>query len=245
MPRSTAQSSSPIAHQGATANRVIHWFEDYIKENKIQIGDALPSEDQIVEMTGISRTCVREAITRLRSIGIVESRRKRGMRLTRSISLVDFVRMLVDDDPGPDTIGHIGGFRSALELGLVPEIFRCCGSKEIKALEALYKRMETALEDREKWTEYDREFHAILIGSTGNKMAAWFWEMLQPFFRKIIRASNEPRRQALLTHRRIIDGLRDKDPFAFEQAMRDHHLIKLNHKADFYLIEEARDQANR
>lgn len=235
MARKATKKNTDIRHQGPTANRVIKWMEQYILDNNIEIGDPLPSEDQIVELTGISRTCVREAVTRLRSIGIIESRRKRGMRLTRSITLVDFVRMLVDDNPDNDAIGHIGGFRSALELGLVPEIFRCCGPGEIKALETIYSEMEAHPEDKELWTECDREFHATLIRSTGNKLASWFWEMLQPFFRTIVAVGAESRNQALVKHRRIIDGLRQKDAFAFEQAMRDHHLSKLNHAADFYL----------
>lgn len=223
-----------MANHGATSGKVLEWIEDYIVKNDIQIGDPLPSEDHIVEMTGISRTCVREAVTRLRSIGVIESRRKRGMRLTRSIQLLDFVKMLVNDNPTHADIGHLGGFRSALELGLVPEIFRCCGKKEINEMEAAYEGMAENLNDDESWSRHDMEFHAIMIRATGNKLATWYLQMLHPFFSVIVTTSSEKRDKALMKHRRIIDGLIEKDAFGFEQAMRDHHLVKLNPEAKFY-----------
>lgn len=219
---------------GATSDRVLEWIERYVSENQIQIGDALPSEDQIVEATGISRTCVREALTRLRSFGVIESRRKRGMRLTRSIQLLDFVKMLANDHPTHEELGHLGGFRSALELGLVPEIFRGCGPKEIRLLEKAYAQMEKNPHDDEVWGRYDRAFHEVLIQATGNHLAAWYLQMLEPFFTVIVTTSNVTREKSLLKHRRIIDSLIEKDAYGFEQAMRDHHLVKLNPKAPFY-----------
>jgi DNA-binding FadR family transcriptional regulator len=223
-----------MSKHGATSSKVLEWIEDYIVSNKIQIGDPLPSEDEIVTQTGISRTCVREAITRLRSIGVIESRRKRGMRLTRSIQLLDFVKMLVNDHPTGEDLGHLGSFRSALELGLIPEIFKNCGAKEIREMEKAYKAMEKDPEDDLAWGKADMAFHAVMIRATGNKLATWYLQMLQPFFSIIVTTSSESRQKSLAKHCRIIEGLKTRDAFGFEQAMRDHHLVKLDPKAEFY-----------
>jgi DNA-binding FadR family transcriptional regulator len=222
------------AKHGPTSDRVLEWMECYVRDNRVQIGDPLPAEDEIVEATGISRTCVREAITRLRSFGVIESRRKRGMRLTRSIQLLDFVKMLANDHPSYEDLGHLGSFRSALELGLIPEIFKNCGPREIREMEKAYKAMEEDPEDDILWGKADMAFHEVMIRATGNKLATWYLQMLQPFFSVIVTTSSDTREQSLAKHYRIIEGLKTRDAFGFEQAMRDHHLVKLDPKAEFY-----------
>ena len=52
-------------------DRFLSWFEKYLADHQIQVGDALPSEEEIVQLVGISRTAVREALMRLRALGLV------------------------------------------------------------------------------------------------------------------------------------------------------------------------------
>ena len=52
---------------------------DYIKNNALKVGDALPKELEIAESLGVSRTAVREAMLRLRTLGLIESRKHRGI----------------------------------------------------------------------------------------------------------------------------------------------------------------------
>ena len=51
------------------ADEVIKWLEDHVEAEMLEVGDALPHESAIVEGTGLSRTCVREALSRLRARG--------------------------------------------------------------------------------------------------------------------------------------------------------------------------------
>ena len=52
---------------------------EYIRGNNMQIGDTLPKEEDLAESLGVSRHIVREGISRLKALGLVESRKKRGM----------------------------------------------------------------------------------------------------------------------------------------------------------------------
>lgn len=218
------------ATQGSTTSMVLQKIEDYISDNNIKIGDALPSEDFFVSYTSASRTSVREAITRMRSMGIIESRRRRGMKLIRSVALMDFIHFLTDEQPSTETLGHLGEFRSALELGLVPKIFRRITGDEVAALRKTYEQLAACLQDEAAWVEYNREFHRILIGATGNKMASWFWNMLHPFYQSLVSSSVDEREASLKRHLGIILALEKRDPFLFQQAMHEHHLARIDYQ---------------
>lgn len=60
----------------------------FFKENGLRPGDAIPKELEFAESLGVSRTVVREALLRLRTLGLVESKKHRGMILTQPMLLV-------------------------------------------------------------------------------------------------------------------------------------------------------------
>ena len=47
----------------------------YISEKGYQLGDALPKESELSEILGVSRVVLREALSRLRILGFVETKR--------------------------------------------------------------------------------------------------------------------------------------------------------------------------
>ena len=47
----------------------------YISENK---DSKLPKENELSELLGVSRVVIREALSRLRAVGIIETKRKKG-----------------------------------------------------------------------------------------------------------------------------------------------------------------------
>ena len=73
-----ATSLQPTTLADQVEQRII----DYIKDNQLIPGDSLPNEMTFVEMTGTSRNVVREAMSRLRMLGIIQSRTKRGITVT-------------------------------------------------------------------------------------------------------------------------------------------------------------------
>jgi len=58
-------------------------LREFFKKKSFKPGDALPKEMELVEALGVSRNVVREALSRLRMLGLVETKKKRGMILAR------------------------------------------------------------------------------------------------------------------------------------------------------------------
>ncbi|MCK4960177.1 MAG: FadR family transcriptional regulator, partial [Planctomycetes bacterium] len=51
---------------------------DIVRKNNLSVGDSLPGELELTEGLGVSRSVVREALSRLRMLGLLESRKRRG-----------------------------------------------------------------------------------------------------------------------------------------------------------------------
>ena len=225
--KSTTPSINGNGKSGALSDQILEWFENYIETNGIEIGDPLPSEDFIVKETGISRTSVREALTRLRALGVVDSRRKRGMRLVRSPGLFDLYRLLGADVIPDHLVGHVGGFRSSLEMGMESEIIRRATDEDIAELREIFEQMVAHASDVDAWVELDLQFHEKLIRITGNKVAIWLSQLFRPFFLHVRAHESSMSLTTQEKHRHIVSALEYRDPIAFNLALREHHYQKL------------------
>jgi GntR family transcriptional regulator, transcriptional repressor for pyruvate dehydrogenase complex len=212
---------------GTSCDQVLDWFEKYVQENNIAIGGSLPSEDQIMQETGVSRSSVREAIVRLRAVGVVDIRRRRGMRLQRSPSLLDLLRLLACDFLPHNLIGHVGGFRCALEMGMQTEIFHRATKEDISELRCIFEEMVAQSSEPNKWHYLDRSFHKKLISITENKVAIWLSQLLDPFFESFRAHVSSMSENTRDIHARIVEGLEKRDADAFYKSIWDHNHWKL------------------
>ena len=65
----------PKRTRKSLSKQVMESIEKIILDQKLQPGDALPTEQQISEELGVSKSSVREAIKMLEALGVVEIRR--------------------------------------------------------------------------------------------------------------------------------------------------------------------------
>ncbi len=103
-------------------DRVENILREYFEENAFQPGDALPGEVEIAEKLEVSRNVVREALSRLRMLGIVESRTRRGMIMARPDILGGFERVLNPYILGDKTLRDIFEIRLILNSICKPYI---------------------------------------------------------------------------------------------------------------------------
>jgi len=104
---------------GSLVDKVEIRLSAFFKENNLKAGDAIPKELDFAESLGVSRTFVREALLRLRTLGLVDSRKHRGMILTQPNIITNFERITDPTLLGEDTLKQLFELRLIFRNGYV------------------------------------------------------------------------------------------------------------------------------
>ncbi|UBM58673.1 FadR family transcriptional regulator [Marinilongibacter aquaticus] len=206
--------------------RIIH----YIRENKLVPGDAMPNESQFSEMMGISRNVVREAISRLKMLGLVQSRTKRGMVVTEPPLLNGFKKVLDPNLLSIKTIKEMMGMRIALEIGIAGFLFANINADDIVELEQIVSRQE-ALGINNLSVEDEMRFHTKIYEVAGNDFILQMNKIMYPVFEfskrnyesyflpinKKLSQSGE-----IIQHADLLELIKNGDKEAYQKAIQKH-----------------------
>jgi DNA-binding FadR family transcriptional regulator len=152
---------------------IVREIEDRLLRGEYKPGDSLPSEAELMELFGVGKYTVREALRMLEASGFVKVKQgsRRGPVITSpTTSLVsDFLRKALF--VGNMSEKHITQFRLALELSIIDIL----GSSPIKQewLSKLENSIREAKENYSKGEELvdiSSRFHVLLAEATGNPM---------------------------------------------------------------------------
>jgi len=210
-------------------DHVEHSLREYFSEEHLQPGDPIPKEVELAEAMGVSRTAIREALARLKTLGIIESRRNRGMILTHPDVLGNVKRVLDPMLLDSDTLKDIFELRLVLELGIADLLFLRKNEKNLDELENIVRR-EEAIEDLLVKTKIDVEFHSKLYEISGNHTIQRFQKMLLPIF-DYVYASTKSKKTILkdaISHRELLECLRQGTSDEFRKKMKIHLDVYFN-----------------
>lgn len=152
---------------------------NYLKEKDIRTGDSIPNELELAAALGVARSVLREALSRLKMMGMIETRTRRGMILTEPTILGGMKRVVDPRILGEEALFDILGFRIALEIGICSDIFRNITPEDISELEEIVK-MGIVFENNEYAPVSEFTFHAKLYEITGNKTISEFQDIIHP-----------------------------------------------------------------
>ena len=107
----------------SAAERVLNWLERHIERQDLGPGDSLPKEVEIAAATKTGRSSVREALTALKALGIIASRRKGGIRIVRHPILLGLRGYFAEHYDFRERYLDAREFRAAMEWGLGEIIF--------------------------------------------------------------------------------------------------------------------------
>lgn len=214
-------------------DRVEQRILNYIKENGLRPGDPLPRELQLTEWLGVSRTAIREAMLRLRTLGLIESKKHRGMILKEPDLVENFERMLDPKMLDEQTLNDLFEFRLMFEIGMVDFVFARKTEKQIDELELLVKKSSNSRCDSNHFSlEEEVAFHKLLYKMADNPMLFKFQKLLLPVFQyvhelqkteSINHASNGTLPDyPVITHKDLLRELKEGTPQTFREAMRLH-----------------------
>lgn len=198
-----------------------------ISEGVWPVGAKLPAEASLCERFGVSRTVVREALSRLRTNGLVQSQKGSGSYVLRQ--------------PDPELFRQTSvGSLLKLQRGFE---FRACMEQEIASLAAIrgdhediarikksYEKLEYGYLKNQVGADVDMEFHmAIALASHNDNFinamnsASEIMNISMRVLRMItLERPNDRRKRVMLEHGRILKAIEVRDPDAAREAMRHH-----------------------
>lgn len=226
MPENTP-NLGPIKTESLT-DQVEKILVDFFKNSDFQAGDSLPKEIELAEKLGVSRNIVREALSRLRMLGIIESKKRKGMILSEPDILSGISRILDPTFLSKESLKDLFELRLVLEVGMADLLFARKSDEDIEKLLDIANREKqdpACADSQEVRTSYEIEFHSQLYAVSGNETLSRFQKMLLPVFNYMMEIEStldkEPPR-GNINHFDLIETLKSGTPDEFKKNMRNH-----------------------
>lgn len=208
---------------------LVRRLADEIRAGRLAPGDRLPTEQQMMQQAGVSRTVVREAVAALRAEGLVVTRQGAGAFVAAHPG-EGLLRIGPDETTTLDEVIKVLELRVGIEVEAAGLAAERRGSAELAAIERADRAFSQATESGDPAVEPDLAFHRAVLAATGNDYFVRCLEALGRISipRQSVRfATTEPERRAYLArvraeHRRIVSAIAAADARAARLAMRRH-----------------------
>ncbi|MCV0395145.1 MAG: FadR family transcriptional regulator [Rhizobiaceae bacterium] len=221
----------PRERRPKLADRLVEALREQIRAGRLGPGDQLPTEPRLVERFGVSRTVVREAITRLAADGLVEARQGAGVFVSTGQHGAGLEALL------PEAVSKVSMVLNVLEVRMAIEMEAAALAAERRSLSqeadihTAFQDFEATLARGEPTGAADFAFHRAIAAATNNP---FYLEILDVLGRRTIPRdlvtsltagllqSAEYQGRLQDEHRAIMDAVFAGDAAGAREAMRRH-----------------------
>lgn len=198
---------------------------ELLKQRKLKVGDAIPKEVELAESLGVSRTVVREALLRLRMMGLIESKKKKGAVITSPDLFAILGKSMNPYILDQDTLKEIFEIRLVLEIGMADFIIERVTPADLKELRAIVADEPAVSETFKFQIEHEILFHGKLYEITGNETLKKFQKMLLPVFDYVHSSGLLKKEVAIkkfVSHKGLVDIIENGSAEMLRNGMRNH-----------------------
>lgn len=205
------------------ADQVESQLREYILKRAVRPGDSIPKETELAQALGVSRNVVREALSRLRMLGMIESKKRRGMILTQPDVMKGLERILHPTILDIDIRKQLFELRLVLEVGLGDLLFARKDEQHLKKLDAIVERERMANTQIER-IRCEVDFHSTLYEMAGNDTLKRFQTILMPVFEYVVEYESKLQHTSVgsVTHADLVRILYSNNADDYPNAMRKH-----------------------
>ena len=220
--------AAPIAANGTLADRVTEVLMQKIKHGEVAVNTRLPSESELANQFAVSRTVIREAISRLKSEGLVEARQGKGTIVLASTTAAPF-RIDPEVKESLDAVLRVVELRRGLETEMTALAAQRRTDAQNNRIQQALRDIDAAVLAGRDGVEEDLAFHAAISEASGNPLYTSLLQFLSQFLRDAIRVGrinesgrNEFMGQLNAEHRAIADAIDKQDIAAGRIAAWQH-----------------------
>lgn len=199
-----------------------------ITSGKLPPGTKLPTEQEMIAATGVSRTVVREAVAALRAEGLVLTRQGVGAFVADTARRP--FRIGADERDSLREILQVMELRTGIEIEAAGLAAERGSQSDLERVTKAFLAIEQAMARDDSAVDEDFAFHCRIAEATGNPKFLRFLDYLGRFIipRQTVNvlADGAGRRAYLKTiqreHRAILDAILSRTPASARSAMRRH-----------------------
>lgn len=151
----------------ALSDTVAQQLQTLIENGSFAATGKLPSEAVLAQEFGVSRTVIREAVSRLKNEGMVEPRQGSGVFIVERAGIrplrIDYAQAV---EPG--AVVQILALRRAIEAEVASEAAMHRTNAHMQAIDAALSRIDEAVREGRDGVAEDVAFHREIANATGN-----------------------------------------------------------------------------
>ncbi|MEQ4539466.1 MAG: FadR/GntR family transcriptional regulator [Billgrantia sp.] len=219
-----------LSREGSLSLHVADQLEALIVNGGIGVGEKLPTENGLCDAFGVSRTVIREAITHLKSLGLVETRRGVGTTVLRSTTVEAMPAKRISPTTVEDIL-HVLELRLNLEPAAAALAAERHDEQDRRILEDKHAAFLEARAAKSQARVEDYEFHYAIAVATKNPFFKVFYEQLSqgviPRAKLMSIEINTAATDKYLArveeeHTYILEAILTRDPEAAREMMFQH-----------------------
>ena len=216
-----------------------------VAEGQLKPGDRLPSERELVERFQVSRASIREAISALEMMGLIEVRSGEGTYI-RQVNIDSVIAplawMLFIEK---DTDLELYEVRKILEVQAAGIAAERAEEDEIRDMYDALEVMRMDLEIDRLGEEADFSFHFAIARATSNKILIRLMNTISDTMRKTLKSSRSKLYEDRTTperlyheHRSLYEAIKNHNVLEAQQLMLDHLVGVETQLAKYLLLED-------
>jgi GntR family transcriptional repressor for pyruvate dehydrogenase complex len=242
-PKEPLAAFRPLEAPRGLTHELVARLTAEITSGRLAPGSRLPTEQEMIAATGVSRTVVREAVAALRAEGLVVTRQGVGAFVAENARRP--FRIHGDELRSLREVLQVMELRTGIEIEAAGLAAERASAADIREIGDTFAAIDSAIARGESAVDQDFAFHCRIAAATGNPQFPRFLEYLGRFIipRQSVRVAAGPAadRRAYLEriqgeHRDIVQAIRARAVQKARSAMRRH---LLNSRARYQKLGEA------
>ncbi|QRG68290.1 GntR family transcriptional regulator [Brevibacillus choshinensis] len=187
--------------KASTKNRVLHMLQNWIIDGTLKPGEKI-LDKELVELLGVSRTPIREALQNLQTLGFVEISHGKDTRVTAL---------------QPDELSDLFPTLAGLEALASKMATKKADDELIHQLTEINEQFLQAIQanDKNMAIDLDEQFHSMIVAKANNKYITEFTAVLHLHMKRFkyiyFTPSMLPAMESYKEHQQIIEALKTRD----------------------------------
>jgi len=203
-------------------------LELYIIENGMKNGDLFPTEHELAEKLGISRTAIREALKKLETLGIIEVRPGVG-RFIREFNFEAILKSLPYNlEMDIKNFQEVLEVRFCLESWFIAKDINKFTEENIAECKEILKKLEFQVinnfEEKES-VETHAQFHCTLYKNSDNFLLINLIKIFSTIQRNLVllhRYKTKDRNLFIRQHKLLLEAIEKKDSRLAQKRLEEH-----------------------